>query len=94
MFYLFRNPEICGIYNLGTGKAHTWNELAGAMFKALRITPKIEYIEMPEYLRSKYQYFTESKMDKIRKAGCDFKFTSLDESIADYVKYLKNNAYL
>ncbi len=94
MYYLFLHPDKCGIFNLGTGKAHTWNELAVAMFKALGKAPKIEYVEMPEYLRPKYQYFTESKMDKIRKAGCDFKFRSLDDSVADYVKYLKNNEYL
>ena len=94
MFYLFNNPGKCGIFNLGTGKAHTWNELAGAMFKALGKAIKIEYVEMPEYLRPKYQYFTQSKMDKLRKAGCDFKFKSLDETVADYVKYLKNSEYL
>jgi len=94
MFYLFSNPGICGIFNLGTGIAHTWNELAGAMFKGLEKTAKLEYIEMPQYLRPKYQYFTQSKMDKIRQAGCDFKFTSLDAAVADYILYLKNNDYL
>ena len=94
MFWMFKNPEAAGIFNLGTGIAHTWNELAGAMFKALGKTSKIEYIQMPEYLRPKYQYFTQSKMDKIRKSGCDFKFTSLDAAVADYVSYLKNNEYL
>ncbi|MCG2712315.1 MAG: ADP-glyceromanno-heptose 6-epimerase [Candidatus Omnitrophica bacterium] len=94
MFWMFKNPEAAGIFNLGTGIAHTWNELAGAMFKALGKTPKIEYIEMPEYLRPKYQYFTQAKIDKLRQAGCDIEFSGLDDAVADYVKFLKNKAYL
>jgi len=88
MYHLFTHPGITGIYNLGTGKARTWNDLAGAMFSALGKKPNIEHIEMPEYLRPKYQYFTEAKMDKLKNAGYDFKFRSLEDSIKDYTLYL------
>ncbi|MFH1062245.1 MAG: ADP-glyceromanno-heptose 6-epimerase [Candidatus Omnitrophota bacterium] len=94
MFWMFNNPQATGIFNLGTGKAQTWNELANAMFKALGKTPVINYIDMPDYLQPKYQYYTCANMDKLKKAGCDFKFNCLENTIADYVKYLDKNAYL
>jgi len=94
MYYLFTNPGKTGILNLGTGAARSWNDIAYAMFSALGKEPKIEYIEMPESLKPKYQYFTQAKMDKLRKAGCDFQFQPLEDSIKDYVKYLKNGEYL
>lgn len=94
MYWFFMNPKRCGIFNLGTGVAHSWNELANAMFAAQEKEPKIEYIEMPEYLRPKYQYFTQARMDKIRAAGCDFKFQPLGDSIKDYAKYLEGHTYL
>jgi ADP-L-glycero-D-manno-heptose 6-epimerase len=94
MFWLFNNPQVTGIFNLGAGKAQTWNELANAMFKAMGKSPEINYIDMPDYLRPKYQYYTCAKMDKLKKAGCDCKFNSLEDTVADYVKYLDKNAYL
>ena len=94
MFYFFNNPKKTGIFNLGTGVARTWNDVARAMFSALNKKPNIEYIEMPDYLRSKYQYFTQAKMDKLRSVGCDVKFRSLEDSIKDYVKYLAARRHL
>ncbi|MDP8258260.1 MAG: ADP-glyceromanno-heptose 6-epimerase [Candidatus Aadella gelida] len=94
MYHLFMHPEITGIYNLGTGKARTWEDLAKAIFAALGKTPKIEYIDMPETLREKYQYFTQADMTKLRNTGCPLKFRSLEESIKDYVGYLENRTYL
>jgi ADP-L-glycero-D-manno-heptose 6-epimerase len=94
MYWMFNNPKATGIFNLGTGKAQTWNDLACAMFKAMGKTAKINYIDMPEYLQPKYQYYTCADMEKLRKAGCDFKFNSLENTVADYVKYLDKNAYL
>ena len=94
MYFFFKNRKKTGIYNLGTGKARSWNDLANAMFAALNKKPNIEYTEMPENLRQKYQYFTEAKMDKVRNAGCNHKFNSLEESIKDYTKYLSENSYL
>jgi len=94
MYYLFQNPQKTGILNLGTGLARSWNDIAYAMFSALGKKPKIEYIEMPEYLKEKYQYFTQAKMDKLKKAGYDCQFSSLEDSIKDYITYLEKNTYL
>lgn len=93
MWYLFNNPARTGIFNLGTGRARSWNELAGALFKALGINGKIEYIDMPEILRGKYQYFTEARMEKLRKI-LQYKFHSLEEGIRDYAGYLAQKEYL
>lgn len=94
LFYFYRHPDKRGIYNLGTGKAHSWNELAEALFEALGRPPFIEYIEMPAYLRQQYQYFTQAKMEKLRKAGYRKAFTPLKDAVSDYISYLKDNAYL
>ncbi|NQT23443.1 MAG: NAD-dependent epimerase/dehydratase family protein, partial [Candidatus Omnitrophica bacterium] len=88
MYHLFANPGITGIYNLGTGLARSWNDIANAIFSAVGKKANIEYIEMPDYLKPKYQYFTEAKMDKIKNAGYDYKFRSLEDSIKDYTLYL------
>lgn len=94
MYYFFRNPDKSGIINVGTGKARTWNDLAACMFKALDKKPNIKYIEMSSNLRGKYQYFTEANIDKLRNKGCSHKFMSLEESVEDYMEYLKENKYL
>lgn len=75
-----------GIYNLGTGKARSFNDLVRAAFQALGREPVIEYIDMPEDLRDKYQYFTEAKMGKLRQAGYTAPFFSLEEGVRDYVQ--------
>jgi ADP-L-glycero-D-manno-heptose 6-epimerase len=83
-----------GIYNLGTGKARTFNDLANATFAALGKKPVIEYIDMPEDIRDKYQYFTEADMAKLRAAGYKENFCSLEEAVTDYVKnYLMTKKY-
>jgi ADP-L-glycero-D-manno-heptose-6-epimerase len=83
-----------GIYNVGTGKARTFNDLAKATFAALDIPSEIKYIDMPEDIRDKYQYFTEAEMDKIRAAGYSFPLYTLEEGVRDYVKnYLVSNKY-
>jgi len=74
-----------GIYNIGTGKARSFADLAKAVFKALGITPNIEYIEMPENLRDQYQYYTQAEMGKLFNILSDTKFNSLEEGVADYV---------
>ena len=87
MFFM-EHPLINGIFNLGTGKARTWNDLGKALFAALGRTPNIDYIEMPEVLRGRYQYFTQADMSKLRKSGYIKNFTSLEDSIKDYCSYL------
>jgi len=95
MYYLFKNPQITGIYNLGTGKARSWNDLAKAMFKTFKKKPVIEYIDMPENLREKYQYFTQADMSKLQsKIKGGYEFQELEKSIADYMKYLDDGKNL
>lgn len=75
-----------GIYNLGTGRARSFQDLVTATFKAMNINPKIEYIDMPESIRSQYQYFTEAEMGKLLEALPGFEFTSLEDGVFDYVQ--------
>ena len=75
-----------GLFNCGTGKARTWLDLTRAVFAAMGRTPKIEFIEMPNELQSKYQYFTEAKTEKLRGAGYTRPFTSLEDGVRDYVQ--------
>ncbi|MDD5712130.1 MAG: ADP-glyceromanno-heptose 6-epimerase [Smithellaceae bacterium] len=85
LWWLLANPGVNGIFNLGTGKARNWNDLVDAVFAAMKISAKVEYIEMPAPIQDQYQYFTEAKMDKLAAAGCPLKFRSLEESVSDYV---------
>lgn len=81
-----------GIYNLGTGKARSFYDLAANTFKAMGREVNIEFIDIPEDIRDKYQYFTEANMTKLREAGYDKEFTSLEDGVMDYVKnYLMKN---
>ena len=79
-------PGSSGIYNMGTGKARSFDDLLKATFKAMGQTENIEYIPMPEHLRGQYQYFTEAKMDKFNSVFPEFKFTDLEVAVEDYVK--------
>ncbi len=85
LWWFLQNPQVNGIFNLGTGKAQSYNDLTNAIFTALRLPPRMEYIEMPEGIRGQYQYFTEAKIEKLRRAGYAQPFHSLKEGIADYV---------
>lgn len=83
-----------GIYNVGTGKSRTFNDLVKATFTALDKSTKIEYIDMPEDIRETYQYFTEANMQKIRSAGYSQPFYSLEEGVEDYMRnYLSKGKY-
>lgn len=86
MMWLAETPEVNGIYNIGSGKARSFKDLAEAIFAALDLEPKIEWIEMPETLREKYQYFTEASMDRLRKAGWPGQSTPLEEGVRRYVQ--------
>jgi ADP-L-glycero-D-manno-heptose 6-epimerase len=80
------NRNVNGLFNCGTGKARTWNDLVKAVFAAMHLPPKITYIDMPETLREKYQYRTEADVTKLREAGFEKPFASLEDGVADYVK--------
>ena len=92
MFFM-DHPAINGIFNLGTGRARSWNDLASALFCAVGRTANIEYIPMPEVLRSRYQYFTQADMTKLRKVGYTKSFTSLEDAVKDYCGYLSTKRY-
>ncbi|MBP9838660.1 MAG: ADP-glyceromanno-heptose 6-epimerase [Proteobacteria bacterium] len=95
LWWMMNQHNLSGIFNLGTAKERSWNDLAKAAFSAQKKPVNIQYIEMPEYLRDKYQYFTEAKMDKLLQAGYTGKFRSLEESIEDYIcNYLLVDKYL
>ncbi len=83
--WLVAAPQVHGLFNLGTGKARSWNALAHAVFKAMQREPRIRYVPMPESIRDRYQYFTQASMTQLAAAGCPVKFSSLEESVHDYV---------
>ena len=94
LFFL-DNKNKNGLYNVGTGKARTWNDLVAALFKAISKPLNIEYIELPSHLLDKYQYYTEAKIDKILREGYSKPLTSLEDGIIDYVKnYLLKDKFL
>ena len=89
LFWFMNHHPQSGIYNLGTGRARSFWDLASATFKALKLEPQISFIDMPEDIREKYQYFTEAKMNKMRSAGYRRPFYSLESGIKSYVtRYL------
>jgi ADP-L-glycero-D-manno-heptose 6-epimerase len=91
MLWFLDNPKISGLYNLGTGRARTWLDLANALYAALDRPPNVEIIDMPVELQAKYQYYTQATMARLRKAGYERPFTSLEDGIGHYVKqYLIN----
>ncbi|BDD09849.1 ADP-L-glycero-D-manno-heptose-6-epimerase [Fulvitalea axinellae] len=84
--WLMKNRKHSGIYNVGTGNARTFLDLVKATFKAMDKPENISFIDTPIDIRDKYQYFTEAKMDKLRVAGYDAEFTSLEDGVGDYVR--------
>ncbi len=94
LFFL-DNPKVAGLYNIGTGKARTWNDMVKAVFAAMGKKPNIRYIEMPENLRRQYQYYTQADVAKLRNAGYEKPTSTLEEAITDYVRnYLMPHSYL
>jgi ADP-L-glycero-D-manno-heptose 6-epimerase len=94
LFFLDK-PAAAGLFNIGTGRARTWNDMVKAVFAAMDKKPDIRYVEMPESIRSQYQYFTEADITKLRKAGYKKETTPLEDAIKDYVQnYLAPNQYL
>jgi ADP-L-glycero-D-manno-heptose 6-epimerase len=101
LFYLMKQttqdsqtPVNSGLYNLGTGQARSFLDLAKGVFRAMDHEPRIDFIDTPEDIRDKYQYFTEADMAKLRAAGYNQPFYTLEGGIDDYVKhYLQNGRY-
>lgn len=86
VLWLLENKEVNGLFNVGTGSARSFRELAEATFHALDMEPNIVYIDMPEHLIEKYQYYTKAEMGKLRKAGYEKEFWDVEVGIEDYVK--------
>ncbi|WP_456324966.1 ADP-glyceromanno-heptose 6-epimerase [Desulfonauticus submarinus] len=93
MSWLLKHPDVNGIFNVGTGKARSWNDLAKAVFRAMNLPENIEYIEMPKELQGKYQYFTQANMQKLSATGCPCNFLSLEDAILDYVQHHLSQDY-
>jgi len=86
--WLLDTPRISGLFNVGTGKARSFREMIEAMFAAMNRPAKIEYVDMPEQIRGQYQYFTQSKVERLRAAGYNAGFTPLEEAVGRYVTFL------
>jgi len=92
IMFLMTTRKYSGIYNVGTGKARTFLDLTKATFKAMGVEENITFIDTPEAIRDKYQYFTEANMQKLRSIGYDRPFTELEDGVYDYVhNYIVNN---
>lgn len=94
ILWLVRHPAVSGLFNVGTGKAQSFRQLAEATFHSMNLVPNIVYIDMPENLKEKYQYYTQAEMSKLREAGCPVKFRGLEEGAADYVQGYLADDYL
>ena len=93
--FIFNKPSAAGLFNIGSGIAESWNHLVTAAFNALKKPVDIEYIDMPESLRDRYQYYTCASIEKLRKLGYSEKIMSLDDAVADYIcNYLERGLYL
>lgn len=92
--HFLENRPVSGLFNCGTGEARSWNSLAKAVFAALKITPQIEFIDMPEKIRERYQYLTQASVSKLRNAGYTAPFTPLEDAVSDYVtNYLEKRQH-
>lgn len=91
LWFLYENQQEVesGIYNLGTGQARSFKDLAHAVFTAMDLEPNIDYIDMPKDIRQTYQYFTAAEMGKLRNAGYEKAFTTLEDGVKEYVAFLK-----
>jgi ADP-L-glycero-D-manno-heptose 6-epimerase len=85
IWWLLTHESVNGLYNIGTGKPRTWNDLAKALFDAMECPTLIDYVEMPDTLQGSYQYFTQAGMERLKKTGCPLAFRSLEEAVKDYI---------
>lgn len=95
IYFMYKNMPENGIYNLGTGNAESFLELANSIFYAMDFSPKIEFIDTPVDIRDKYQYYTQANITKLRNAGYTQQFMSLKQGVKDYINnYLANSICL
>ncbi|MCI9045997.1 MAG: ADP-glyceromanno-heptose 6-epimerase [Hungatella sp.] len=93
IWFFMKNPEYNGIFNIGTGRAQTFKELADAIFHALGLKPNIEYIDMPEAIKSNYQYYTQADLSELRKTGYDGTFRDVEQGVYEYVTEYLSQQY-
>jgi ADP-L-glycero-D-manno-heptose 6-epimerase len=86
MMWLLATPAVSGIFNVGTGKARSFRDMMLAAYAALSTAPDIQYVDMPESIRGSYQYFTQSEVDRLQRAGYNGGFTALEDAVGTYVK--------
>jgi ADP-L-glycero-D-manno-heptose 6-epimerase len=92
MIWLLATPSVSGLFNVGTGKARSFSELIRSAYAALGAIPNISYVDMPESIRGSYQYFTESNIDRLQRAGYNGGFTALETAVDAYVKDFLDSA--
>lgn len=90
-YFFYSTQKNSGLYNLGTGEARTFNELAHAVFNAMQVPPKISYIPTPTDIREAYQYYTKAEINKLRSIGYTKPFTSLEDGVREYVQNFLQN---
>ena len=90
MIWLYDNPHVNGLYNLGTGHARSFKDLATSVFQALGQTVDIDYVPTPDHIARHYQYYTQADMNRLHDAGYDIPFTTLEKGVADYVQNYLN----
>jgi ADP-L-glycero-D-manno-heptose 6-epimerase len=86
MLWLYDNPAVNGLFNLGTGKARSFADLVAALFAAMDLPAAVDFVDTPPHIRRHYQYFTEANIDRLRAAGYDRPFISLEDGVRDYVR--------
>jgi ADP-L-glycero-D-manno-heptose 6-epimerase len=86
LLFLYDRPAVSGLFNMGSGRARSFKDLAEAVYRALGREPRIEYVDTPEAIRAKYQYFTEANLARLRAAGYDRSTTPLEDGVARYVQ--------
>ena len=86
VMWLLATPTVSGIFNVGTGKARSFKDLMLSAYTALGTAPNIQYVDMPEPIRGSYQYFTQSDVDRLQRAGYNGGFTALEDAVETYVK--------
>lgn len=92
VMWLVASPQVSGLFNVGTGTARSFKDLIVSTYRALELQPNIQYVDMPEQIRGSYQYFTQSTVDRLQRAGYNGGFTALEDAVAAYVGGYLNSA--
>lgn len=91
ILWLLQHPEISGLFNIGTGQARTYADVLRAVYTAVGEKPEMDFMDLPAEIKGQYQYFTQADIQKLRAAGYTKPFTSLEEGVAKYIKYLESD---